>query len=116
MANIQLVDIFQGENRTFNLQARDNSNNPANLTGKTLTFSVAFPPYDPGLSQAVITKTGTIVSASAGTYTVAITPTDTQFLDSGNYTHQTFTTDGAGLVSIVNEGIFRLQPIVQPIT
>ncbi len=114
MAQLQWLDIWQGENRTLALAARDNSNNPSDLTGKTITWSVSFPPYDPSLALALITKTGTITNAAGGLYTVAITPQDTQFMTGGNYIYQTFTTDGTGSVSVVTEGTFRLRPVVQP--
>jgi len=116
MAQKQFVDLYQGENRTLNLIARDNSNNPTDLTGKTITWAVAYPPYDPSLRQAVITKTGTITDAVNGLFTVAIIPNDTACLTGGNYEHQAYTLDNAGSVSVVTEGTFRLRCVVQPIT
>ena len=109
MASEQPLAVFAGENRTLSLQARDSSNNPSNLTGKTITWNVSFPPYSPDWRDAVITKTGTVTSASGGLYTVAILPTDTQCLMEGNYLHQAFTTDSGGSISVVTEGVFRIQ-------
>ncbi len=112
MAQLQSVDMYAGENRTLNLAARDSSNTPSNLTGKTITWGVSFPPYSPDFRDAVITKTGTITNASGGLYTVALTPSDTQWLMNGNYTHQAYTTDSGGAVAVVTEGTFRLRRTV----
>ena len=114
MANLQLCEVYQGEDRTLALQARDNSNNPTNLTGKTVTWSVSFPPYDPRISQALITKTGTVTSASTGGYTVTVTPGETACLTAGNYTHQAFTTDTTGAISYVTVGPFRVRRHIWP--
>ncbi len=116
MAQKQWIDIWQGENRVLPLAARDNSNNASNLTGKTLTWVVSFPPYDPDLNLAILTKVGTITDASGGLYTIAITPEDTQCMTAGNYLYQTATTDNTGSVSIVTEGTFRLREIVRPLS
>jgi hypothetical protein len=112
----QLLECFAGENRTLSLAARDNSNNPSNLTSKTVTWGVSFPPYAPDWRDAIITKTGTVTDAANGLYTVALTPSDTQCLMEGNYTHQAYTTDGTGSVSIVTEGTFRLRRTIGPVT
>ena len=115
MPQLSFVDLYQGENRTLALAARDTSNNPVDLTTKAITWEVAFPPYDPTLSQALITKTGTVTSASAGLYTVAIVPTDTSCLTPGNYMFQAFSTDNStGSVSYVTYGTFRVRPVVMP--
>ncbi len=116
MAQRQLIDIWQSENRVLPLAARDNSNLPSNLTGKTITWSVSFPPYDPALSLALLTKSGTITDAANGLYTIAITPQDTSCMTGGNYLYQTVTTDNTGSVSVVTEGTFRLREVVRPIT
>ncbi len=113
MAQEQSIDIWMGENRTLSLAARDNANNPSDLTGKTVTWKVAFPPYEPDWPEPIITKTGTVTDATGGLYTITITPQDTCLLASGNYTHQAYTTDNAGSVSVVTDGTFRLRPIVR---
>ncbi len=116
MSQIQDIDLYQGENRTLSLAARDSSNLPSNLTGKTISWGVSFPPYAPDWQDSIITKTGTVTDAANGLYTVAILPSDTKCLMEGNYIHQAYTTDNAGSVSVVTAGTFRLRPIVRPIT
>jgi hypothetical protein len=112
LAQEQFLDIWLGENRTLSLQARDNANNPSDLTGKTVTWAVGFPPYEPDWPEPIITKTGTVTDAAGGLYTVAITPTDTKYMAAGNYTHQAYTTDNTGSVSVVTEGTFRLRGLI----
>ncbi len=116
MSQQQYLDLYKGENRTFNLAARDNANNPSDLTGKTVTWAIAFPPYCPEWTDALVTKTGTVTDAAGGLYTVAITPSDTKCLSDGTYTHQAYTTDNSGSVSVVTEGTFRLRATVRPLT
>ncbi len=113
MAQNQLLDMYRGENRTFALAARDNANNPTDLTGKTVTWGLAFPPYSPDWSDAIITKTGTVTDAANGLYTVAILPSDTCYLCEGNYIHQAYTTDNSGAISVVTQGTFHLRSIVR---
>lgn len=107
--NVQHLDLFAGENRTPTLYARDPSNNVASLTGKTIAWYVGRGPWAPDCSNAIFSKTGTIVSASAGTFTVPIVPTDTLNLV-GDYEHLAKTTDGSGLIAVVCMGRFRVRP------
>ncbi len=116
MAQEQPLEMFEGENRTFSLAARDYANLPSNLTGKTITWTVGFPPYSPDFTDAIITKTGTVTDAAGGLYTVAVVPGDTNNLMDGNYMHQAFTTDNTGSVSVVTEGVFHLRRVVRPLT
>ncbi len=115
MAQEQFLDVFRSENRTLTLAARDNSNNPSDLTGKTVTWVLAYPPYDPDCPEGIITKTGTVTDATGGLFTIAIAPTDTRYLSAGNYTHQAYTTDTNGSISLVTEGTFRLRSVVSPL-
>ena len=59
-------------------------------------------------SWPVFDVTGTIVDSANGVYTVALTPSATQFMQ-GDYQHQTWATDGSGNVSVVSEGRFRVR-------
>jgi hypothetical protein len=111
MAQIQHIDVFAGEDRTISLYARDSANLPTNLTSKTLTTYVGRPPLRPDCSDALFTKSGSIVSASAGTYTIAIADTDTQYM-SGDYEYQTKTVDGSGNIAVVTLGRFRVRPVM----
>ncbi len=113
MAQDQYLDIYVGENRTLALAARDSSNTPSNLTNKTVTWGIAFPPYSPDDYVPIITKTGTVTDAANGLYTVAILPADTKWMCGGNYTHQAYTTDNTGSISLVTVGTIRLREIIQ---
>lgn len=110
MANVQHLDVYAFEDRTPTLYARDPSNNAVSLTGKTIAWYVGRSPWHPDWSNAIFSKVGSIVSAPAGTFSVPITPTDTQFLN-GDYEHMAVTTVVAtGLVAVVCAGRFRIRP------
>lgn len=106
--NIQHREIYSGENRTLSFAARDGSNAVASLTSKTVTYRVA----ERGCSTPLFSKTGSVVSAAAGTFTVAITPTDTADL-AGDYDHQAITTDGSSNVEVVMAGRLRIRPDIE---
>lgn len=106
--NVEHFDVYSGENRTLTLHARDSSNAAVSLTGKTTTVYVGRRPNDPDVESAVFTKTGTTISASAGTFSIAITPSDTSDLG-GDYIHQAKTVDSSGNVAVVSTGRFRVR-------
>lgn len=106
--NIQNREISRGENRTLSFAARDGSNAVASLTSKTVTWRVA----EIGSDVTLITKTGSVVSAAAGTFTVAITPSDTDGRE-GDYQHQAITTDGSGNIAVVVAGRLRVLPYIE---
>ena len=110
MSDRQHIDIYAGEDRTVTLYARDSSNLPMDLTGYTLAFNVGRRPNDPSNMSAVLSYAGTIVSASAGSFSVPIAGSDTGDLFPGNYTHQTNATSSTGKVSVVCVGKFILRP------
>lgn len=115
MPSLQWLDVFQGEDRTLALEARDNSNNPTDLTGQTVTWGVGFPPYDPTLAMTIVSKTGVVTDAAGGLYTVTLDPGDTASLQPGNYVHQAFTTDGStGAISYVTVGTLRVRAQLWP--
>ena len=105
MPNVQHLDVYAGENRTATLYARDSDNAAVNLSGKTVQWVVGRRPRNLDCDAAVITKSGTITDAAGGAFTVAIIPTDTQYLR-GDYQHQAETLDGSGLKAIVTVGRF----------
>jgi hypothetical protein len=109
MPNIQHLDIYRGTNQTVTIAGRDQSNAIATLTSKTVSVYVANRPNDPDVASAVLTKSGTVVSTTAGTFSVAITPDDTASLE-GDYRYQAKTTDGSGNVAVVAVGRFRIRP------
>lgn len=106
--NVQNRDIYSGENATLSFAARDGANAVASLTSKTVTWRVA----ERGCPHPLFSKTGSVVSAAAGTFTVAITPTDTADL-AGDYVHQATTTDGSGNVAVVVTGRLRIRPDIE---
>lgn len=110
--NVEHIDVYQGENRTVTLHARDSNNVPFNLAGCTITWNLGRPPNDPTSNFSNQVYTGTIVSAPAGSYSIAIKPADTDNLSPGNYVHQTYTTDGSGNVTLVNQGRLRLRGLI----
>jgi hypothetical protein len=112
MANIEHKNVYAGTNETLTLHARDSANAPANLTSKTIAWYVGRSPWRPDCSNAIFSKTGSVVSASAGTFTVDVAPADTQYLN-GDFEHMAKTTDGSGNVAVVVQGRFRIRPALQ---
>lgn len=110
--NTQHLEVFAGEDRTMTLYARDADNAPASLTGKTISWRVGRGPRNIETSWPIFTKTGSTISASAGTFSVTVTPSDTQYL-SGDYQHQAVTTDGSGNVAVVTVGQLRVRPTIE---
>ena len=108
---VQNLQVFGNTDNTLTLYARNVNNAVQNLTGLTLNWRVGFSPEDPDNTSPLFTKTGTIVSASAGTFTVAIVADDTEFMR-GDYTHDAVTTDGSGNQAVVTTGRFRVIQIV----
>ncbi len=111
--NLQHIDLFAGEDRTSTLYARDSANNVADLTGKTVAWYVGRPPLRPDCSNAIFSNTGTTLIATDGTFTVAVVPADTQYLE-GDYEHMAKTTDGSGLLAVVCRGRFRVCSVLVP--
>lgn len=113
MSNVQNLEVFAGENYTPTIYARDVNNAPVSLAGKTIQFYIGFPPCAPGLAVPVITYTGTIISAPAGSFSVAVQPVDTKFRE-GDYGYIAQTTDSQNNLSVVSQGRFRIKPSLIP--
>lgn len=111
--NVQHTEVAMGEDRVLTLYARDSSNLPANLTGKTVAFYVGKSPWHPNSSQVLLTKTGTVTDAPNGVFTVPIAAADTKYR-SGDYEHVSKTTDGSGSIATVCMGRFRILPSLVP--
>ena len=105
MANIQNLAMAAGETRTFTLYARDPDNAVQSLSGLTVSWRVGAPPWDPVSENPVFTKTGTVVSAAAGSFTVALTNDDTIDLE-GDLLHQAVTSSGVVVVA----GTLHIRP------
>jgi hypothetical protein len=106
--NIQHLEVNAGEDRTLMLYGRDASNAASNLTGKTIAVYVGRPPNNPRSTTSVLTKTGTIVSASAGSFSIDIANGDTDNLTPGDYQYVAETTTSGGLIAVVTRGRFRI--------
>lgn len=102
-----------GEDRTLTLHARDSVNAVKNLTTCTVAWYVGRSPLRPDNTHAVISKTGAIVSASAGTFSVSLEASDTQYLN-GDYEHQGWVTDGSSNATLATQGRFRIGTALVP--
>lgn len=111
MSNTQHLEVYAGTDRVPTLYARDDNNNAVSLTSKTIAWYVGRSPWRPDCSNALFSKTGSVVSASGGTFTVPIAAADTQYLN-GDYEHMAKTTDGSGNVAVVCTGRFRVRPVL----
>lgn len=107
MANVEHFEVYAGEDRSLTVHARNSSNAVVSLTGKTLTFYVGRPPMRPDNTTSLITKTGSTVSASAGTSSITIAASDTLRMD-GDYEHMSKTVDSSGNTVVVSRGRFRV--------
>ena len=106
--NIQHLEVNAGEDRTLTVYGRDASNAASDLTGKTITVYIGRPPNDPSDRTATLTKTGTIVDASLGSFTISIANSDTENLIPGDYQYIAETATAAGSISVVARGRFRI--------
>ena len=91
MPNVVAFDVYQGEDRTLTVAARNNSNAPMGLTGATISFRVGKNPYRLCDSWPIFTKAGTITDSDDGLFTGAISATDTQYM-AGDYSYQAWGT------------------------
>ncbi len=92
--NQQDLTMLAGENITLTMYARDPSNNVQDLTGQNIVWNVGIN-IVADVIQPVISTIGTVLSATAGSFTVTLEGADTMPL-SGNYLHQAIiTTDGS---------------------
>lgn len=103
-----------GDTFTFSGLAQDYNQNIINLTGATVVCEAR---YDTTFSTTVFSKaigTGvTVISASAGTFSVTLAPSDTSQL--GNYdqslVYQVRVTDSSGNVTTVQAGKLYLSAV-----
>jgi hypothetical protein len=111
MANRVILEVYQGEDRTLTIEARNNLNAALSLTGATLSWRVGRNPYRLDSSWPIFTKTGTITDSDDGLFTVSISATDTQYM-AGDYIHQGWATI-SGQNTMVAEGMFRVRPWIE---
>lgn len=101
MATHKRFVLWSGTDRTLSLVARDDDGAILDLTGGTLAFRLAENRGD----TALVAKSGSIVSAGSGTYTVALTDSDTDDLE-GDYFY-TVTASISGTDTMCTEGVIR---------
>lgn len=101
MATHKRFVLFAGTDRTLSLVARDDDGAILNLTSATLAFRLA---RNAG-ETALVSASGSVVSASAGTYTVALTDTQTDGLE-GDYYYSVKATI-SGTDTMCSEGVIR---------
>lgn len=111
--NLQHTDLYAGEDRTLTLYARDASNVPLSLTGKTILWRVGRSPRSLDSSWPIFSKAGTVTDAANGVFTVAVAAADTEWLR-GDYQHlaEATTTIGGAKV-VVTAGRFRVRPTIE---
>lgn len=107
MATHKRFAIFAGTDRTLSLVARDDDGAILNLTGASLAFRLARNPGD----SALVSASGSIVGASAGTFTVALTDAQTDDLD-GDYYYSVKATI-SGTDTMCSEGVIRVNAMNQ---
>lgn len=114
MANVQHLEMYSGDDCTRTLYGRDYQNAPYNLTGKTVTWRVGRAPNWPILQYPIFSKTGSVVSAPGGSFTVSMNMTDTQDLE-GEYLHQAFAVDNStGASVVITSGRLNIRRNVEP--
>lgn len=93
--------LYAGTDRTLSLVARDDDGAILDLTGGSLAFRLARNPGD----STEVSKTGSITSAAAGTFTVALTDGDTDDFE-GDYYYNVLASI-SGTDTMCAEGIIR---------
>lgn len=111
MPTVKNLRVRGYTNQSFTLYARDESNVPVNLSGATIAWRVGRGESNPDSSWPLFTKTGTTVSAAAGTFSVALAPSDTQYME-GDYVHEAWLTNASAQTSVVNTGRLRVLPYI----
>ncbi len=107
--NIQHLEVSAGEDRTLTVYARDASNNPADLTNKSIALYVGQGPWHPDRTAPLITYVGTATDAPNGVFTVPVLASDTRYRG-GDYRYVARTTTSGGNVKTVSQGRFRIVP------
>lgn len=106
MPNIVNLSLKGGTDKTFTLYARDDSNVPLSLSAATISVRVGRAPATPRSDWPLFTLTGAVVSAAAGTFTAAFTPSATQYM-AGDYYYEGWVTISAAL-QVAVEGRLRV--------
>lgn len=107
MARTQDITIDRGEDIPLNvtIYTTDDGTTPQDITGWTLEFNLTKTRDNP---TKLVTKSGSIVSAAAGTATVTLDDTDTDGLASGEYKYDIARTN-AGYERTLVKGTFTIE-------
>lgn len=109
MPHIMNLNLTAGEDRTLTLKAKTQTGAILNLTGATITWRMS---KNQG-GAAALEKAGSIVSASAGTYSVTLLDSETDGLE-GSYIHQGIVTI-SGTTTVGTQGKVIVQTLNQPV-
>ena len=101
-------DFYRGDTKPIILTFTDKNNNPIDLTGATLWFTVKKVPTDLDVDAVIQKQITTFTDATNGIASVVITSDDTNDLDIMKYYYDFQLVDPAGNVTTVLEGTFKL--------
>ena len=111
MAIAQNIEIDQSSDYLKEFIAKDDTGTVINLTGSTVTSQVR---KSYGTSTIAATFTCAVVSATAGTFTLALTDVQTAegTLERGRHVYDVIVTDAGGDKTRIQEGIAVISPSV----
>ena len=111
MAIAQNIEIDQSSDYLKQFIAKDDTGTVINLTGSTITSQVR---KSYGTTTIAATFIPVIVSATAGTFTLALTDVQTAegTLESGRHVYDVVVTDAGGDITRIQEGIAVVSPSV----
>ena len=109
MAIAQNIEIDQSSDYLKEFTAKDDTGTVINLTGSTVTSQVR---KSYGTSTVAATFTCAVVSATAGTFTLALTDVQTAegTLERGRHVYDVIVTDAGDDKTRVQEGIAVVSP------
>ena len=109
MAIAQNIEIDQSSDYLKQFIAKDDTGTVINLTGSTVTSQVR---KSYGTTTIAATFTCAIVTATAGTFTLALTVVQTAVgtLERGRHVYDVIVTDSSGNKTRVQEGIAGVSP------
>jgi hypothetical protein len=105
MGNIQNVSLHRAQDKTFTFYGRDDDNLPKDLTGRVVTWRIGQALYDENV-RPLLTVTATIISAAAGSFSVALDASQTDRL-ARDYEHSAILDDGS--LTFINDASGVLQ-------
>lgn len=115
---LQNVEIYRGDNRTFQVTVKDGDGVAVDITGAAIKFSVKEEISDTDYEiQKTVGSGITITDAANGIYEVYLLPADTQNMGVGIYEYDSELTTAGGNVYTVVRGEFTVQAeITRPVS